>query len=61
MNLGGSKINTPKKKDLIASTGLVLSFAGVTCMGVVKGLIGSNVRILSTVIVIVKLGKLEGS
>lgn len=55
MNLGGSKINTPKKKDLIASTGLVLSFAGVTCMGVVKGLIGSNVRILSTVIVIVSV------
>lgn len=44
-----------KRKDFLASLGIVLAIAGVSSMGIVKGVIGSNMTILSTLIVIVSV------
>lgn len=47
-----------KRKDFWSSLGIVLAIAGISCMGIVKGVIGSNVRILSTLIVILSVALL---
>ena len=41
-----------KRKKLLASLGIVLAVSGISCMGVVKGLIGSNLTLLSTLVVL---------
>ena len=46
---------TKKHKDVFASLGIILAIAGVSCMGIVKGLIGANLRILSTVVVVLSV------
>ena len=44
-----------KRKDFWSSLGIVLAIAGICCMGIVKGLLDTNLRILSTLIVILSV------
>lgn len=44
-----------KRKNLLASLGIVLAVSGISCMGVVKGLVGSNLTVLSTLVVVVSV------
>lgn len=44
-----------KRRNLWVDLGIVLAIAGVSCMGIVKGLLDSNVRILSTLVVILSV------
>lgn len=44
-----------KRRNIWCDLGIVLAIAGVSCMGIVKGLLDSNVRILSTLVVILSV------
>lgn len=40
------------KRDLLVNSGIVMAFSGVSCMAMVKGLIGQNQQVLSIISVI---------
>ena len=44
-----------RNRDIFLSLGITLSIAGINCMGIVKGLIGSNLQMLSIAVVVISV------